>query len=333
MEYEVIQFTRPKGRCRVVPPRCPQNLRKGGGRRDSPGWTEQKRKTNRLRFNELRPFIKTAVTVWYPSHAMPEQLIKFNKLHQNFCKEKGIPARCVWEGPGLHQHIALGILHDAELERQWRARMGKPWAALFDDPMPEKALLWKVEVKPEETASYLSKTHDRKNRFVKGAFAWMQFNPTWETGFRALLEPATTPRKKSVESSLSDPPEKESHSDSPHYTRESAEKESERELEDPLASLRALSPLPPSGGTVKEVYGLVRAVPHRMLSLRLDRGGMEIAVQMHSEGVLQLVCAPPSASILHMLIADGSGLPPHLRMRLQKGTAIPRNFEVVYLCR
>lgn len=101
---------------------------------------------------------------------------------------------------------------------------------------------------------------------------------------------------------------------------------------DPLASLRALSPVSLCGGTVMQVYGLLRAMPHQMLSLRLDLGGLEIATQLHFSDHLRLVCAPPSGSILHMLIAEGSSLPASLRMRLQKGTAVPRAFEVVY-CR
>jgi hypothetical protein len=68
-----------------------------------------------------------------------------------------------------------------------------------------------------------------------------------------------------------------------------------------------------------------------MLSLRLDMGGMDVAMQIHSEGNLRLVCTPPSGSILHMLLVEGSRLPSELHMRLQKGTAIPRLFEVVYL--
>jgi hypothetical protein len=279
----------------------------------------------------LRPHLRTGVTIWYPSSTSPAQLAIFNKLHKNFCKEKRIPARGVWEGPGPHIHIALGISHEAGLEQKWKSRLGRAWQRIFGKSLPDNAFLWNADEEPEKLASYESKTRDTKGQIVKGKFPWLTFKPTWETGFACRLSMTTPPRKKRVESSTYDTTEKERHADSPHYTRESTEKESEPEPIDQLASLRALSPVSPSGGTVKVVYGLLRAMPHRMLSLRLDRGGLEIATQLHFSQHLRLVCTPPSSSVLHMLIAEGSSLPANLRIRLQAGSAMPRTFEVIYM--
>lgn len=186
MDYELLRNGYIERRkARVVPCR-PENLRKGGGRRDRPGWTEHKRRSNRDRFNALRPFIKTGVTLWYPSKATPEQLEFFSESSRNFCKEKGIPARGVWEGPWPpHLHIALGILQDPILEEKWRRRLKASWQRLFGEPMPQQAFLWKPDEKPDEIASYFLKT--RKNgRLVKAeGILWLRFNPVWETGFRA----------------------------------------------------------------------------------------------------------------------------------------------------
>lgn len=145
-----------------------RNLRHGGGRKDRHGWTEQKRRSNRSRFDSLRPFIKTGVTIWYPDKATIEQFKGFNACMREFCKEKRIPARSIWEGPGRHQHIALGIEHDADMERTWRARLQKKWLEIFGGPMPLDAFLWKPDIEPDKIASYFSKT--RKNgTMVKGA--------------------------------------------------------------------------------------------------------------------------------------------------------------------
>ncbi len=228
MDYELhrpqIQW---QSKGRIVPPKGSGRLRMGGGRKDSQGWTEHKRKANRKKFDALRPFIKTGVTFWYPSSASPAQLLIFNRLHQNFCKEKGLPARAVWEGPGVHNHLALGISHDAELEQKWRSRMSKEWVKTFGCPMPPNAFLWKPEEEPEKLASYLSKTHDKKGQFVKGRFPWLTFNPTWQIGFAGLVKAVNPPRKKRVESVQSLTTEKERHADSPHYTLPTTEKEGE----------------------------------------------------------------------------------------------------------
>jgi hypothetical protein len=232
----------------LVPPRRPQNLLKGGGRHDSPGWTEHKRKTNRWRFDLLRPFLKTGVTIWFPSHATPEQLKSLNDCNRNFCKENKLAARSVWEGPGFHQHIALGISHDSGLEQKWRQRLEGRWLSDFNCVMPSKSFLWLAKEEPEKLASYLSKTTKHGQR-VKGDFPWLTFHPAWEIGFRPLLkcreEAATsrrnlhalpekegepsdpTPRKKRVTPPSFESPEKESDPVSPRYTVHSPEKEGE----------------------------------------------------------------------------------------------------------
>ncbi|OYW71161.1 MAG: hypothetical protein B7Z37_28465 [Verrucomicrobia bacterium 12-59-8] len=182
---------------RIVPPRS-RNLRLGGGRKDSPGWTEQKRRSNRARFDSLRPFIKTGVTIVYPSKAKPEVLKGLNECAREFCKEKELPARSVWEGPGKHQHIALGIEYDAEIERAWKARLQKRWLKNFGVPMPQEAFLWKPEIAPEEIASYLSKTRAKDGVMVKGTWPWLSFNPVWEVGFRRHSSPSEKQRDKSA---------------------------------------------------------------------------------------------------------------------------------------
>ena len=72
---------------RVVPSRPRLNLRLGRGRKSVPGWTPYKLRTNRFRFDELRPFIKTGVTIIYPASATPQELAKLSKCSQEFCKD------------------------------------------------------------------------------------------------------------------------------------------------------------------------------------------------------------------------------------------------------
>ena len=227
---------RREGRGRIIPPRRTENLRAGGGRKNSPGWTEQKRKSNRLRLDALRPFIKTAVTIWYPSRATSAQLSALNECHRNFCKERRLSARCVWEGPGFHQHIALGIAHDPAIEQKWKARLTKRWLEFFEQEMPADAYLWKPQEEPDRIASYLSKTRKDGVQKVKAAFSWLTFSPVWETGFRGRCpvenkQPIVneSPRKKRVTCSPDQTPEKEGHTVSPRYTVETPEKESERQ--------------------------------------------------------------------------------------------------------
>lgn len=180
---------------RVVPPR-PSNLRTGGGRKDRPGWTPHKLRENRARFNSLRPWIKTGVTISYPEKASPEQLIDFNISVREFCKEKGFPARSIWEGPRKHHHIALGIEFDPDIERAWKARLQRRWLKIFGEEMPSKAFRWDPDIRPDEIASYLLKT--KKNGIiVKGSFPWLTFNPIWETGFRMLSKPSEKQGQKS----------------------------------------------------------------------------------------------------------------------------------------
>lgn len=188
MEYHLHaqpSSARQQAAIRIVPPR-PGSLRRGGGRKCSPGWTEQKRRTNRRRFHQLRPHIQTGVTIIYPSNATPEQLAALNACNRNFCKEKGIPARAVWEGPGYHQHIALGVAHSAELERLWLVRLRKRWLAVFSSEIGPNSFLWKPDIEPDKIASYLSKTRKDGRICVKAPWSWMHFAPYWEVGFRAL---------------------------------------------------------------------------------------------------------------------------------------------------
>lgn len=182
---------------RVVPPRT-RNLRAGGGRKDNPGWTEQKRRSNRRRFDALRPFIKTGVTIIYPPKTEPEALKSLNECVREFCKENKIPARCVWEGPGKHQHIALGIEHNAELEQAWKTRLRKRWVKDCGEPMTEKAFLWIPEIAPDKIASYLSKTRSQDGVTAKCSWPWLSFNPVWEVGFRQYSSPSEKQRGKSA---------------------------------------------------------------------------------------------------------------------------------------
>lgn len=199
----------------------PSKLRRGGGRKDSPGWTEQKRRTNRRRFEALRPWIRTGVTIIYPSTASPAQLSAFNQCSKNFCREHRLPARGVWEGPGFHQHIALGVEHNAELERRWLARLAKWWLREFGQPLPPDAFLWKPDIEPDKIASYLLKTWSKGRLMVKAAFPWMCFSPSWETGFRRLKSDAKEPlahgkpRGKCVKPAA---PLQPPHAISPSYT-------------------------------------------------------------------------------------------------------------------
>jgi len=233
MEYHLHMLpssSRQQAAIRIVPPR-PGCLRRGGGRKSSPGWTDQKLRTNRRRFDQLRPHIQTGVTVIYPANATPDQLAAMNACNRNFCKEKGIPARAVWEGPGYHQHIALGIPYSAGLERLWRARLRKRSLAVFGVEISPDAFLWKPDIEPDKIASYLSKTRKDKRICVKCPWPWMTFAPCWEVGFRFLVLngscAAAKPRKKRVTSpALKTPP----HSISPSYTGKS-EQTSERKNE------------------------------------------------------------------------------------------------------
>ncbi len=183
---------------RATPPRRTENLRLGGGRKNSPGWTEQKRKTNRLRFHQLRSVIKTAVTISYPAAATPAQLSTLNDCNRNFCKEKSIPSRSIWEGPRQHQHIALGIPYDSNLERSWRARLSKQWIALFGSSIGINDFLWKPEIEPDKIASYFSKTRKKGGLAVKIAYPWLTFAPCWETCFRALASGADAPSARQI---------------------------------------------------------------------------------------------------------------------------------------
>lgn len=180
-------------RRRITPPRRPANLRRGGGRKDTPGWTEQKRKTNRRRFNQLRPFIRTGVTVTCPARAARLQLKAIEDCCRNFCREKAIPARAVWEGPRPHFHIALACPFSDELETKWRERLARRWRAVFGQPMPNRAFLWKPDIAGQKIASYLSKTKDKRGRLVKGRAAWLTFSPYWETGYRSLVQAEASP--------------------------------------------------------------------------------------------------------------------------------------------
>jgi hypothetical protein len=199
----------------------PPKLRRGGGRKDSVGWTEQKRGTNRRRFDALRPHIQTAVTIIYPAKASPQQLAALDQCTKNFCRERRLPARCVWEGPGYHQHIALGIRHDADIERRWINRLAKWWLREFGLPLSPDTFLWKPEIEPDRIASYLSKTWTKGRLIAKGAFAWMIFPPCWETGLRWIKSGKSrhseraNPRKNCVKPAT---PSKPSHALSPHYT-------------------------------------------------------------------------------------------------------------------
>lgn len=182
---------------RLVPSRPSRNLRRGGGRKSSIAWTEQKRRTNRRRFDELRPFIKTGVTVIYPSSATSANLAKLSRTNQEFCKESGIPARSVWEGPGYHEHIALGIEHAPEIEQKWLKRLAKRWRAVFGTEMGPDAFYWNPAVEPDKIASYLSKTWSKGRIMAKGSFPWMTFSVSWETGFRKLVGARAAARQRS----------------------------------------------------------------------------------------------------------------------------------------
>jgi hypothetical protein len=98
----------------------------------------------------------------------PAHLLAIAECCRNFCQEKGIAARAVWEGPNPHFHLALACPFSASLERKWRARLERRWLAVFGLPMPSLAFLWKPEAQGQKIASYLSKTRDKQGRKVKG---------------------------------------------------------------------------------------------------------------------------------------------------------------------
>lgn len=213
---------------RLVSSRPSRNLRRGGGHKSVPGWTEQKRRTNRRRFDELRPFIKTGVTITYPRKATKEQLAKLRTCSEEFCKENAIPAREVMEGPGCHSHIALGIEHSPEIEQKWLKRFGKRWQAVLGVKIGPDAFLWKPDIEPERIASYLSKTWTQlgKHRIMaKGSYPWMPATPSWETGFRKLAPPNKpknkhngSPRKTRGKPANVDSHKVAFHPYSPNYT-------------------------------------------------------------------------------------------------------------------
>lgn len=190
MDYVLVPSKGTKAKpVRVVGPRN-RNLRLGGGRKDQPGWTDQKLRANRRRFNALRRLIRTCLTILYPSKATPADLLRLSRSIQSFCKEHGIPARAVWEGPGKHQHIALGIECSEALEKALINRLNKLWLKLFGESMPADAFLWDPRVNPDKIASYLSKTRSKKHNglVVKKAWPWMTFNPVWEVRFSKLVK-------------------------------------------------------------------------------------------------------------------------------------------------
>lgn len=231
VDYDLVRSSVPiERRARVVPSKGKGRLRPGGGRKPSIGWTKHTRRSNRLRLDSLRPHIKSVVTIRYPSRATPEQLQSFNRCAKNFCKEKGIPARSVWEGPGKHHHIPLCIHHAPTLETLWKARLAKLWGSEFDEPLPDDAFLWDADVDPDEVASYVGKSKDKQGRLVKRRFPWLTFNPVWEVGIRALLNGRSEGRKKRVNEMAIAGAEKEGHTNSPHYTVPPAEKESGAEV-------------------------------------------------------------------------------------------------------
>lgn len=213
---------------RLVPSRPSRNLRQGGGRKPLPGWTEQKRRTNRRRFDSLRPFIKTGVTIVYPANAAPQELLKLSKCSQEFCAEMKIPARAVWEGPTRHQHIALCIEHCPEIERKWLKRLAKRWLAVLGVAMGAAAFVWKPDIEPDKIASYLLKTRSRKGGravMAKGAYEWMPTSPYWETCLRNLAPPSTVsgphggkPRKTRGKTARAPSPSATCPLHSPNYT-------------------------------------------------------------------------------------------------------------------
>ncbi len=178
MDYTLRKPARRRGRVRIVPPR--PSLRRGGGRRDAPGWTEHKRRTNRRRFDALRPFLRSGVTIAFPFDATPAALISANDSLREFFKCRQIPARAVWEGPSPHVHLALGIPHEAATETALRRRMAKRWPDWFDELMRPNAIKWDAREKPDRLASYLGKTRHRDGTVAKDSFAWLQFPPAWE---------------------------------------------------------------------------------------------------------------------------------------------------------
>lgn len=209
-----------------MPPRS-RNLRTGGGRKDNPGWTEQKRRSNRHRFDSLRPYIRTGVTISYPAKAEPEALKSLNECAREFCKEKRIPARSVWEGPRRHQHIALGIEYTEDIERAWKARLKKRWLKHFGVPLSQEAFLWKPEIAPNEIASYLSKTRAKDGVMNKGTWPWLCFNPVWEVGFQKLCPPQKRTSNRNAQAGDAKPhwkskqaPEKQGEKSAPQYSLE-----------------------------------------------------------------------------------------------------------------
>lgn len=153
-----------------------------------------KRRTNRRRLDELRPFIKTGITIFLPCAVSPGSCRTFNGKLKAWFKRHAIPARAVWEGPLPHVHLAIGCEHNQELEDALRAFLRRRWLDWFDAAMPGNALLWKPDIQPDRIASYLKKTWDSraKGHCVKGSFQWCVFSPHWEVGF-AKLSQRTSP--------------------------------------------------------------------------------------------------------------------------------------------
>lgn len=186
-------FSGPPQAQRIVPSRPSKNLRRGGGRRAAVGWSKQTIRTNKRRLDELARWFQSAITVKPPRHSNSEQLTKLNKSLSNWFKQRGIPARCVWEGPAPHCHIALGIASELREMNRFNTSLRRAWRRIFGENLPPDAVLWKSVESGERLANYLGKTYKDRRYPVKARYEWHSFSPVWECHFRAL-----SGRKKSA---------------------------------------------------------------------------------------------------------------------------------------
>jgi hypothetical protein len=179
--YILKQFTPSTGpavKPRVVGCR-PSLLRRGGGRNDTNGWTQQKLTTCRLNLAALGG-IHACLSLTMEADRCPSEYKAANEILRQVCRRSALPCVCVWEGPNPHCHIAFGSPVPESVVKQLKRRMEKFWVSTWGSLMGDKAFCFRSEVKPKETEAYLGKTRKGATP-VKEALDWLCFCPWWKS--------------------------------------------------------------------------------------------------------------------------------------------------------
>lgn len=338
--------------------RLPFGGRRNEGRKPTEGWTDRIRRTVRELLDLYEDIWLSVIHIRLPAGTTGKQAkAVFARLHR-WLHRQGIAALCIAETPNPHFHAAVAIDHSREKEQELRRLISKWWNEVFHSLPAESSLEWRRREEPTEAIKkYLSKS-SKEERGVKGKMPWLTFLPYFLTNLPqripeqfqiteeeadAVLHPhysstfgaaealdalRKSQNGRSETSLLRQPESEEENGVNPAATATCVAVATDT---GELSELLALSPVALRGENMKECFGLCRALDYRLLSLRLDGGALEWARRLHGFGQLQLVCTPESGSILHMLVSDSADLPPHLRVQLQPGTSVPREFEVIYL--